>query len=230
MSPAFGSQGAVAGRPPSLVLFTGQEFDRANIYASGGFKWRPFKPLGEDRFIVVGAIGGGRWRETRPLALRRESDSWKFAAHLLVGAEFLVAGGSLGVFVGPEYFQETAVDPIGATLRRERRFGFRIHGDWWSQPTPTMLLTANIAAGTAKQDVWSRIAFGWRVNPAKELWGYLGPELSLYAAKDSTKVRVGAHWSEFGLGGFKFRVSAGALKEDGRRVGPYLTVGGYRGF
>lgn len=216
--------------PPVLVLFAGTELDAANSYGSAGFKARPFRPLGVDRFVVAGALGGGSWRETNALALKRESDSRKFSAYLLGGAELAVAGGSLGLFAGPDYFQETATDPRGITLRRERRFGVRVHVDWWSHPTPGTLLTLNIAAGSAKRDIWSRAAFGWSLGEPGSIWGFAGPEVSLYAARDSTKARIGIHWSELGRAGFKFRISAGLLKETGHRAGPYLSIGGYYGF
>lgn len=216
--------------PSALALFAGTELDAANSYGSIGFKARPLRPWGADRFIVVGALGGGYWRETNALALKRESDSRKLSAYLLAGAEFAIAGGSLGLFAGPEYFREAATDPRGITLRRERRFGARIHVDWWSHPTPTTLLAVNVAAGSARRDIWSRAAYGWALAAPDSIWGFAGPEISLYAARSGVTTRIGLHWSEFGRAKFKFRISAGLLKETGHRARPYLSLGGYYSF
>ncbi|MBN9062453.1 MAG: hypothetical protein BGP06_08205 [Rhizobiales bacterium 65-9] len=213
--------------PFPFVLFAGSELDPWNRYATGGFKLRPFHALGKDGFIILAAAGGGVWRETRDLALNRESDSRKFGAYALAGTELAIAGGSLGLFAGPEYFRETATDPRGVVLRRERRVGLRAHADWWSHPTERMLLTANAAAGSARKDIWMRLAFGWGLGAKGSPWGFAGPEISYYASPDSTKARIGLHWSELGRGGFRFRISGGLSKESGRKPGAYLTIGGY---
>ena len=231
LSSNIGAGGAAKPAPPSaFVLFMGSEFDRANNFYAIGFKARPFRPLGENRFVLIGSIGGGSWRETGELALNRESDSRKFNAYALGGAEFNIVGGSLGLFAGPEFYREKAIDPRGVALRRERRFGMRAHADWWSHPTSATLLTLNVAMGSAKRDVWSRVAFGWRIGPETSIWGFAGPEISFSTSPTSRKARIGAHWSEFGAAKFRFRLSGGASKESGRGMGPYMTLGGYYAF
>ena len=202
-------------------------------HASIGFKARPFRPLGDDRFVLLASFGHGDWREQGKLALRRESDSRKSHVRLLAGTELSIGGGTLGLFAGPEYFWERAVDPVGTVLRRERLWGLRGQVDWWSHPTPETLLVVNVAAGTAKRDIWSRALFGWKPSggsaSASFIWGYVGPEISFSAAPDSRKFRVGAHWSEWGFSGFRFRMSGGFSREDGR-PSVYLTFGSYRAF
>lgn len=230
LSSLFGADAPLAsGRPSAFVLFSGDEADRASSYASAGFKVRPFRPLGEDRFVLLASAGHGYWRETGPLRLGRASDSEKFGASLLAGTEWSLAGGALGLFAGPEFFSERLVDPVGAVIRKERRWGLRVQADWWSNPTPETMLAVNVAAGTARRDVWSRVAWGWRIGPATSRWGFAGPEAAFSAAPHDWKIRLGAHWSEWGVFGFRFRLSGGYSQENGR-PSVYLTFGGYRVF
>jgi hypothetical protein len=207
LSAFFGGEGvAPTARPSGLVVFSGQETDQASRRFSGGFKLRPLRLFGQDRFILTGAISGGAWRETGALRLMRESDSQNTRFHILGGSEFRLWGGDLGVVAGPELFREAAVDPRGRLLRQEKRVGVRLQLDWWRQPTPATLLTANLAAGTAKRDLWSRASIGWRVGGAESSWGFIGPEASFSAYPGGARARIGAHWTEFGYRGYRFRV------------------------
>jgi hypothetical protein len=221
---------APVGRPATLVLFTGQEMSGGGGHASGGFKLRPLQMLGERRFAIIGAVGSGQRRETGRLALNRESESASARAHGLVGMEFDVWGGNLGLFAGAEYFQERAADPRGVVLRSERRIGARAQVDWWSHPTPETLLTLNLSVGTAKRDLWARVAYGWRLGAADLVQGFAGPEIAFSAAPRLARIRAGAHWSEIAFMGLKLRASGGVSKESGRRAGIYLTFGSYRAF
>ncbi len=228
----FGGGGLVAptGRPATLVLFTGQEMSGDGGHASGGFKLRPLHRFGDSRFVVIGAVGYGRWRETGQLALNRESQSVSARAHGLAGMEFELWGGSLGLFAGLEYFQERAADPRGILLRSERRLGARVQIDWWSHPTTDTMLTLNLAAGTAKRDLWTRAAYGWRLGAAGSQWGFAGPEIGFSASPRLARFRLGAHWSEMAFMGLRLRASGGVSQEGGRKAGAYATVGSYRTF
>jgi hypothetical protein len=210
----------------AFVVFWGQDLDAISRFTSAGAKIRPLRPIGDDRLVLLASAGGGTWMDRRALALRRESDSGSFRAHLSAGTELVLAGGSLGLFLGSEYWRETGTDPVGAVLRRDRRWGLRGQIDWWSNPTPDTLLTATLVASGAKRDLWTRAAFGWRVGG----WGFVGPEATLSASSDSRKVRFGAHWSELEFSGFRFRLGAGWSRESGQRAGAYLSLGGYRPF
>ncbi|MGT2487131.1 cellulose biosynthesis protein BcsS [Methylobacterium oryzae CBMB20] len=76
---------------------------------------------------------------------------------------------------------------------RPTRLGLRLHGEVWARPTEATLLQASAVAGSARDSLWARLAWGYR------LWEtYLGPEAALYA--DGTgyaKWSLGLHGTDF---------------------------------
>ena len=82
-------------------------------------------------------------------------------------------------------------------------------------------MQATAIVGSARDSAWTRLAWGYR------LWEtYLGPEASFYT--DTTGYRkwnLGLHATDFALGRYSLRVSAGAQTETGaRRVSPYVSL------
>ncbi|MET0606722.1 MAG: cellulose biosynthesis protein BcsS [Beijerinckiaceae bacterium] len=217
-------------KPSAFVLFSGQEGDLSQSRSSGGFKLRPFRPLGEDRFILAGVSGGGVWRERREVASPRESFRQNSYWRLFAGVEAPIASGTFSFLIGPEFFREMALDRNGAVVRNERRAGVRLQIDWWSHPWPSALVTASLAAGSAKLDLWARASFGWQIGIGEETWGFLGPEASFSVHPRGAWTNLGAHWSEFAWRGYRIRASAGLSLERGKKAGPYVAMTSYRAF
>ncbi|MEE7502769.1 cellulose biosynthesis protein BcsS [Methylobacterium mesophilicum] len=173
--------------------------------------------LAQDGFAALASGGGGRRVECAPDGPRTR---YTVAAAALAGYQWFFDWGAVAAFAGPEIAREMLLaGPQFDAL--PTRFGLRLHGEVWARPTEATLLQASAVAGSARDSLWTRLAWGYR------LWEtYLGPEAALYT--DGTgyaKWSLGLHGTGFSLGGYSFRASVGLQSESGRsRAHPYLTL------
>ncbi|MEE7491468.1 cellulose biosynthesis protein BcsS [Methylobacterium oryzae CBMB20] len=173
--------------------------------------------LAQEGFAALASVGGGRRAEHGADNARTR---YTVAAAALGGYQWFFDWGVVAAYAGPEIAREMLV--AGPQLDvRPTRLGLRLHGEVWARPTEATLLQASAVAGSARDSLWARLAWGYR------LWEtYLGPEAALYA--DGTgyaKWSLGLHGTDFALGGYSFRASAGLQSETGRgRACPYVTL------
>ena len=144
----------------------------------------------------------------------------------LVGYQWVHDWGVVALYAGPEGSAEMLSDRSGSAVLPSR-FGLRLHGEVWARPSSETLVQATAILGTAREDAWGRLAWGYR------LWGaYLGPEASLYADRlGYRKWAFGLHATDFDLGRFSLRVSVGLQAETGAREPyPYLSLAAWTPF
>jgi hypothetical protein len=173
--------------------------------------------LNGDGAVVLASLGGGRQGERGPEASRQR---YTALGAIAFGYQWFLGWGVVAAFAGPEITTQMLTDPNGSTLLPSR-FGLRLHGDIWARPSEDMLLQGSVVAGTALDSVWVRAAWGYR------LWDtYFGPEVSLYTdASGFRKLNLGLHGTDFTLGRFSFRISAGLQSETVRRsIAPYTAL------
>ncbi|AMB44122.1 cellulose biosynthesis protein BcsS [Methylobacterium sp. AMS5] len=126
----------------------------------------------------------------------------------LGGYQFIREWGAVTVFAGPEASWEALSGP-GFVQALPLRAGFRLHGEVWARPTATTLTTATVILGSARGDAYARLSWGTALFGA-----YLGPEAAVYG--DRTGYRkwcVGLHVTDYAMGGYRFRLSAGGQIE-----------------
>jgi hypothetical protein len=170
-----------------------------------------------DGAVALMSLGCGRQGE-------RGSDGPR-ARYIALGAittgyQWFFGWGVAAVFAGPEMTTQMLADRIGSAML-PARWGFRLHGEIWARPTEETLVQGTVIAGTARDSVWARVAWGYR------LWDtYVGPEASLYTeASGYEKFNLGLHATDFALGDFSFRIAAGLQRETDRRsVAPYVAI------
>ncbi|MDP4021057.1 cellulose biosynthesis protein BcsS [Methylobacterium sp. NEAU 140] len=221
---------ALAGSPAALggeldALLFGSLDAGAATFVTAGAKIAP-GPLDRAGFAMLASVGGGRRTERGgcdcapgrgyDLALTR----YTVAGAAVLGYQWFFDWGVVAAFAGPEGTMELLTDGR-AVAALPARFGLRLHGEVWARPTEETLLQATGIAGSARDSVWARLAWGYR------LWEtYLGPEASLYTdATGYRKWNLGLHGTDFALGRYSVRVSAGAQIETGaRRISPYVAL------
>ncbi len=169
-----------------------------------------------DGAVALMSLGVGRQRERGPDG---RHERYTALGAITVGYQWLFEWGVAAVFAGSELTTQMLADRTGSILM-PARLGFRLHGEIWARPTEKTLVQGTVIAGTARDSVWARIAWGLR------LWGpYIGPEASLYTdASGFKKVAFGLHATDFALGDYSFRIAAGLQHETDRRsLAPYLA-------
>lgn len=173
--------------------------------------------LDHDGFVALVSVGGGRRNEHGSEGPRQR---YTASVAAVFGYQWLFDWGVIAAYAGPEAVMEMLIDGVGPSALPARS-GLRLHGEVWARPTEATLLQANAVAGSSRDSVWARLAWGY------DLWGaYIGPELAGYTdATGYRKVSLGLHATDFALGRYSFRVSAGLQSETGRRAAsPYLTL------
>ncbi|MEH3118745.1 MAG: cellulose biosynthesis protein BcsS [Methylorubrum populi] len=138
----------------------------------------------------------------------------------LGGYQFIREWGAVTVLAGPEASWETLAGPGGPAVL-PLRGGMRLHGEVWARPSEATLATATVILGSARGDAYGRLSWGYALFGA-----YLGPEVAVYADRTGyRKWSVGLHATDYGFGGYRFRLAAGCQIETPlERVSPYLSL------
>ncbi|WP_336486301.1 cellulose biosynthesis protein BcsS [Methylobacterium nigriterrae] len=216
--------GARAAENEAGLLLFGSLDAGAASFATAGAKLA-LDRLDRPGFVALASVGLGRRFERALCTCGETARVASLARHTMLGAA--VAGyqwffdrGVAAAFAGPEFTREGLLE--ARTLHVfSARYGLRLQGEVWARPSAETLVTGTVILGTARGDAWARLAVGY------ELWGaYLGPEVSLYAdATGYRKWNLGLHATDFALGRFNLRASAGLQFETrGRASSPYLAL------
>ena len=173
--------------------------------------------LDRDGAVVLASLGGGV-RDERGSDGARQRDT--AAGALVLGYQWFFDWGVVAAFAGPEITREMLIGGRGMALL-PIRYGLRLHGEIWARPTEATLLQVTAIAGSARDSLWARAAWGYRLRGT-----YLGPEIGLYTdASGYRKSHFGLHATDFAVGRFNLRVSVGVQSETGRRtIDPYMAI------
>lgn len=204
---------AAASSPASLLLFGSLEAS-PSVFVTTGAKVA-LDRLDREGFVALGSLGASR-RQEGP------ANRATTVGALVFGYQWFRDWGVVSAYAGPEGTAEV-VTVCGCTPVLTTKVGLRLHGEVWARPSDDTLLTATLVLGTTRASAWGRLAWGYRIGGA-----YLGPEAALY--RDGTgyeKWNLGLHATDFALGRFSLRLSAGLqVARAGRDSGPYagLTI------
>ncbi|MBP1179864.1 cellulose biosynthesis protein BcsS [Methylobacterium sp. PvR107] len=174
-------------------------------------------PLNHDGFVALASLGGGVRDERGSTEARQR---YTASAALVIGYQWFFDWGVIAAYAGPEGIREMLLHGRGLA-ELEPHFGLRLQGEIWARPTQATLVQAGVVAGSARDSVWARLAWGYRFCDT-----YVGPEVAAYTdATGYRKWNLGLHGTDFTMGRYSFRVSAGLQSETGRRTpGPYLAL------
>lgn len=205
------SPAAAEPSPASLLLFGSLEAS-PSVFVTSGAKLA-LDRIDREGVVALASVGSG-WR-TETTRVRRT-----IVAAAVLGYQWIRDWGAVSAYAGPEGSVELLSCGC-ATVMLPPRIGVRLHGEVWARPTDDTLVTATLILGSARMSAWSRLSWGWRI------WGaYLGPEAAFY--RDGTgyrKGQVGLHATDFAVGRFNFRASAGYQITTERGGGsPYLAL------
>lgn len=205
-----------------LVLFGSLDAGAATFLTTGAKLG--LGQAGQDGFVALASLGAGQ-RTERATCACAPAAPVLFTRHAaggaaLLGYQWVRDWGVAALYAGPEGSVEVLTG-AGASAALPPRYGLRLHAEIWARPTDDTLVQGTAIVGTAREDLWTRLAWGYR------LWGaYLGPEANLYADRAGyRKWALGLHATDFALGRFSLRVSAGVQAETGlHQADPYLSI------
>jgi hypothetical protein len=210
---------AVPVQGARTVWFGGLDAGRSG-FAAFGVKRALAGAVDQDGPVAMGTLGyGGEFERLdlpgRPLGLRHT-----VLASALAGYQWMLPWGAVAAFAGPETSYEVVPNFEPGDRRRSRmRLGARVQGEVWARPTAQTLLTANVILGSARQNAWGRIAWGYRALGDV----YIGPEAATYVTETFRKEQVGVHATGVEVFGLTLRLSGGWQREgERRRIGPYV--------
>ena len=212
--------GAAAADEGASALLFGSLDAAASTFATVGAKFA-LDRLDRPGFVALASAGLGRRVErsvcicgtrTGVASLTRDT----LVGSAVVGYQWFADWGVVAAYAGVEGSREATL--AGNTLHVfPGRSGIRLHGEVWARPSADTLVTATAIVGSARGDAWTRVALGYR------LWDtYLGPEFGLYADRTGyRKWSLGLHATDFAIGRFSLRASAGVQFESrGDRAAP----------
>ncbi|MBB2962691.1 cellulose biosynthesis protein BcsS [Methylobacterium sp. R2-1] len=198
------------------VLFGSMEAGASTFSASGAKL--VFDRFDRDGPVALVTAGGGVRLEDGG----RAPTMMRFTAlgAALAGYQFIRDWGAVTVFAGPEASWESLSGP-GFLQALPLRTGLRLHGEVWARPTETTLATATVILGSARGDAYARLSWGTALFGA-----YLGPEAAVFSDRtDYRKWSVGLHATDYAMGGYRFRLSAGCqLETPLNQWSPYISL------
>ncbi len=201
--------------PVSLLLFGSLETG-PSTFVSAGAKLA-LDRIDREGFVALASFGAGTRREGLG---RRETAT----GAAVVGYQWFHDWGVLAAYAGVEGSLE-ALTMGGVTRMEPGRVGARLHGEVWARPGNAALFTATAILDSSRTAAWGRVSWGWQIEPWPGWNPYLGPELALYA--DHTGYRkwnLGVHATDFAIGRFSLRTSAGLQFEPQASASPYVSL------
>lgn len=201
--------------PASLLLFGSLEAGPSTFVGTGAKL--ALDRIDREGFVALASLGAGTRREG---AGRRETAT----GAAVVGYQWFRDWGVIAAYGGIEGSVE-ALTMGGATRFEPVRLGGRLHGEVWARPAETTLLTATAILDSSRTAAWGRLSWGWRLEPWPGWNPYLGPEFALYADRTGyRKWNFGVHATDFAIGRFSLRTSAGLQFEPQGPASPYVAL------
>ncbi|MGC5781637.1 cellulose biosynthesis protein BcsS [Methylobacterium sp. NFXW15] len=212
----FASAIARAAAADLDILLFGSLDGGAESFATVGAK-AGFSSFDDSGFVALWSVGGGMRHERMFCGCGSRATFTRLSQTVseLFGYQWIIPEGAIAVYAGSETDLDALVG-VAAVLRT----GWRLQGETWLRPTEDSLFQTTVIAGTARNSLWMRAAWGYKLAGA-----YLGPEGS--ASLNETgyrKVSFGVHATDVAVAEIRLRVAAG-LQWETHRAGPRPYLG-----
>jgi Cellulose biosynthesis protein BcsS len=141
---------------------------------------------------------------------------------MLAGYSHVVQNGAVTLAVGANY-QDHGVTPFDFNNSVQgERWGFKVQGDFWVNPTQQTLVLGIASYSTAFDTYYSIVKFGYDVF---NLGFFIGPEFAALGNDRTDQQRVGVHLTNLRIANrVTLAVSGGWLRQRNERDGAYTTA------
>ncbi len=205
------------GAAPTYFLFSGIDAWRSGGFAYGGFVWAP-QGLGQSGFALKAITGAGRYSYASGSA---EITGRNLMAAFMPGWHVKLETSEITIFAGFDA-QQHRLKPYDPTSHvHGTHLGWRTEIDYWSEPSPNLMLNGSGAVTTVNAGFWARAAFGWRLFDS----AWIGPEISALGDASYRQFRVGAHVTSFKAGPLEWSAGLGFVEDSDHRSGGYARIG-----
>ncbi|MGE0564938.1 MAG: cellulose biosynthesis protein BcsS [Pseudolabrys sp.] len=205
----------------TFLLFAGTDLWRHGLFAHGGILWSP-NGLTREGFTFKMAIAGGAYRYDSGALNNTSVLGREFRATIMPGWRFRFGSTEIKVFAGPELqSHRTRPDDPGSSLNGTRGAA-RIALEFWQQPTPDTMISADVTASTATDNNYAvRIAAGWQVLENF----FAGPEVQIWSDERYRQYRFGVHLTRVVIKTEEWSLAAGWATDNDERESFYTRIG-----
>ena len=182
------------------------------LYAPGGMDYSGL------RVSVFGLYGKYRYTS--------EEEGLTFKARFasvdaLVGYSYVFNNGAATLAVGANYQNHDVSPPDRDNPVQGEKLGFKVQGDFWTNPTERTLIVGIGSYSTAFNTYYSILKFGYDVFG---LGFFIGPEVVALGNQRTDQQRLGVHVTNIRVANrVSLSVSGGWLHERNERDGGYVT-------
>jgi hypothetical protein len=213
-------QSAAAGPGDTVLYFSGTDLWRNGTFLYGGVVWSPWG-LDHEGFALKAFASGGTYNYISGALGGMEVQGRELKAELMPGWRFKWDKTELKVFAGLDLQNhQLSPDDPGSKLRGND-VGLRVAFEFWTEPTPLTMFTANGSVSTIVNSYDARAAFGWRTFESF----YTGPEIQAFATDDYSQQRIGLHITSLKLWNLEWSAAAGYAHDSDRRSSAYVRLG-----
>lgn len=212
-----GLEGAAAGNPDYLLLFSGVDAARAGWFVYSGARLTPFSPLGQSGPVLGVFAGGGQYRYL--MATGATVTGQVAIAEALAGYQFTGPNHTIALFAGVRRVRHDLDTPDPGNPVQGEKTGAVFVLDAWAKPAPGTLVTLAANASTAFGGYYGRATAGHALPLGANLFG--GAEAVLLGNENYRQWRFGGHLTGLALGPAELGLSAGWFGGDDGSEGLY---------
>lgn len=218
-----GAASASEDEAEQTMLFSGRDIWRNGAFAYGGFVHAP-GGLDQDGVLLKVLLSGGLYRyDAANLGGARVTGA-EWVAQVLPGWRIKRGDAEFKFFMGPE-IQVHRLRPNDPDNKlRGRSFGLRMAAELWYEPTPDMMIAADVSLSSIATSDTARIAYGWRILDDMLGGVYVGPELQYFGSDGYRHIRLGAHTTTMKTADVEWSAAAGWARDSAGRSSPYVRL------
>ena len=202
-----------------VLVFSGVDVSKDSYGGLIGTMIAPFKDLDTSglRFFMLGEAGTYKY-PAGGTSIRGVFEG----GDALAGYGFEGDNYSINLLAGVSAVNHTLSEVDPENKVQGTRFGAKVRGDAWINPTPQTLTYGEAEYSTAFNTYFSKLKLGYDVTSGKQI--FVGPEVAALGDERFNQWRVGGHVTQMKWGRVQFDVSAGYAHDSVVGAGAYGTV------
>jgi cellulose biosynthesis protein BcsS len=218
-----GAASASEDEDAQTMLFSGRDIWRNGAFAYGGFVHAP-SGLDQDGLLLKILWSRGRYRYDAANLGGDRVTGTEWLAQALAGWRIKRGDAEFKFFMGPDIqIHRLSPDDPDNKLRGSS-FGLRMAAELWFEPTPDMMIAADVSLSSIATSDTARIAYGWRILDDMLGGIYVGPEFQYFGSDGYRQLRLGAHLTTVKTADIEWSAAAGWARDSAGRSSPYLRL------